>query len=575
MRVDPGSKGRNGRASSTHECLTSGDIVLQISRSLHPLDLISLGATNRVLNSFMKAKIVWIQAAESFCDHNVIPRSWYPLKDLSLEELQTLVLSPSRFLRLVEKQHTKLILPPLTRTFRPWNRAKNDWHTTETIHLSPGGRWLVTISTVTDANDLPEVRVCLWDLGVGGGGKIKVSPVASSIFPTGFDIKEVDVSSNGEGLLIVGSFCPNEDGPRIARVYEICPGSAVPTFNVRAELDIGDYDEAAGIGVDNDTITFLSSERVMLWNFVEDTLCSWKVEAITFITVVNGQAIAVESGASANLIHVYDLPAFEPVVGHSSAGVISISLPVKHTTKCTQGWDNMAYYMIPPRIMDRSNDTPALVMMDFREEEEEEGGWEDVDSDAESGTDEGEYSDDGDSDVKEASNEKKGDKTGANEEVPRGFGAEMYLLKSVPSDFPRPSDGPTIASTPTPLVAELHHKVANFAPSTFLKQGPPEFNMMDAYSERHLFMCTVQGHQATMRPTMAITAVATSEKKPTFKTIFINPFGSGLTDLRVHKCVFCPLSGRAVAVNHGNSRHNWDVGDEFIVMDFILPPSQS
>lgn len=129
----------------------------------------------------------------------------FPLKELSLDDLEHTASSPHRFRALIEEHDgAQLPAPLLTRLFRPRQLGGASTQTRiDKMALIPGGRFLLT-SALSGS-------LSLWDLGVNAGFHMKLFPIATlgaegdtrNVFDFRFDYQP---TANFEGIYIVTKF---------------------------------------------------------------------------------------------------------------------------------------------------------------------------------------------------------------------------------------------------------------------------------------------------------------------------------------------------------------------------------
>jgi hypothetical protein len=138
----------------------------------------------------------------------------FPLKEMSLDDLEHTALSPHRFRGMIQEHDGGLLAAPLLmRLFMPRVRPRQlGGASTQTriahIALIPGGRFLLT-STSSGS-------LFLWDLGVNAGSHMKLLPIAtldaegdSNVDHFCFDYQ---ATADFKGIYMVTKFTSNKSG---------------------------------------------------------------------------------------------------------------------------------------------------------------------------------------------------------------------------------------------------------------------------------------------------------------------------------------------------------------------------
>ena len=137
----------------------------------------------------------------------------FPLKEMSLDDLEHTASSPHRFRALIQEHDgAQLPAPLVTRMFRPRDLGYASTQTRiDQMALIPGGRFLLT-SAVTGS-------LFLWDLGVNAGFHMKLFPIATLVAEDVDDFWfDYQPTENFEGIYIVTTFTFNSGYANISFV---------------------------------------------------------------------------------------------------------------------------------------------------------------------------------------------------------------------------------------------------------------------------------------------------------------------------------------------------------------------
>jgi len=136
----------------------------------------------------------------------------FPLKDMSLDDLEHTASCPRRFRAMIQEHDgEQLATPLLTRHFIPRVPRQLGRASTQTridqMALIPGGRFLLTSTS--------SGNLFLWDLGVNAGFHMKLFPIATLGAEGDSDMDDFwfdyQPTANFEGIYIVTRFTSNPE----------------------------------------------------------------------------------------------------------------------------------------------------------------------------------------------------------------------------------------------------------------------------------------------------------------------------------------------------------------------------
>ncbi|KAH6918071.1 hypothetical protein BKA70DRAFT_1554222 [Coprinopsis sp. MPI-PUGE-AT-0042] len=225
--------------SNSSAYLRSMDIWYHIATFLDPPNLLVLRASCSMLLALCRQRSIWLQAARTMCRSHGLFLPSFSFETMSVEELTRLALSPFAFSRLFSMESKERLLALQTRSFNPRLHGSQDILKLRSLHLLPGGRYLLTYH---------EQHVCMWDLGYGG--------VAPRPFPIAALHTKTIFRSYGEkppcptvDEMGVRFVVLSGDSPAAAwalEIYEIYPGSKDPVFQCITSWQVPVYSDILG-----------------------------------------------------------------------------------------------------------------------------------------------------------------------------------------------------------------------------------------------------------------------------------------------------------------------------------------
>ncbi|KAH6918130.1 hypothetical protein BKA70DRAFT_1554267 [Coprinopsis sp. MPI-PUGE-AT-0042] len=215
-------------------CLRSMDIWYHTAASLDPPDIFALRATCSTLLMLCRQRSIWLQAVNTMCRSHGLFLPSFPLESMTVKELTRLALSPYTFSRLVSMEGEGRLPERQSRTFVPRLKGSESALEVTSLHLLPGGRYLLTYH---------DDDVCLWDLGYGPASP-KTFPVASLHIENicfWYGERPPCPTEDGKGVrFVVLSIMKASSAPtqRSLRMYDICLASEEPAFRCIASWQV-------------------------------------------------------------------------------------------------------------------------------------------------------------------------------------------------------------------------------------------------------------------------------------------------------------------------------------------------
>ncbi|KAF4583581.1 hypothetical protein EYR38_002335 [Pleurotus pulmonarius] len=318
------------------------DTLIQVLSFANPQDIIAIRKTCRALMIATCQRIVWINALRLICAQRGIFTRSFPVKDMSLVQLEHAATTPFRFTSLLRhSSHSqqsppssaaqpvaiRLLQPRLPRDF------VGDVGIFESSYLVPGGRFLLTRSS----RNLLQV----WDLGYSADMMIKPESVASHHLGDGelqFD-PDAQITQDGEGLLV---FLASEN---VFRIFEVYPLSESPAFRKVASIDVVLGGRCVYVFTSN-LIIFYMNRRLTVWDYVEDNIVSWTIRSaqVWDIAVSNSHVTLLDQGG----FSIYKIPPMRPralvyqappqAYISPQVPLLSVQYPISSVVKVADNW---------------------------------------------------------------------------------------------------------------------------------------------------------------------------------------------------------------------------------------------
>ncbi|KAH6918155.1 hypothetical protein BKA70DRAFT_1416169 [Coprinopsis sp. MPI-PUGE-AT-0042] len=291
--------------------LRSVDVWGHVVNFVDPRDIISIRMTCHALYELSQRPSIWMQAARNACWDNSLLSSSFPFEKMSMGDLEHLALSPHRFCKIISENHWATRAPVQTRIFIPRASRSEGTLPIDTVHLLPGGRYLVT---GTDNKGL-----YLWDLGLNADVRPCFLPIAHAAVTADFGIHGVIPTEDRAGVRIVCSLDEqsnlNPDGSQYSlRIYEIYPGLASPHFNCTKTTKLRHNYKALAVSKDYIALTLEdgSSKTLHVYNVSQQppssptwTECEWGTTKELDSLAIFGTTIVASDSVG---VHVFELP---------------------------------------------------------------------------------------------------------------------------------------------------------------------------------------------------------------------------------------------------------------------------
>ncbi|KAJ8516844.1 hypothetical protein ONZ45_g5916 [Pleurotus djamor] len=245
------------------------DTIIQVLSFILPMDILSVRKTCKQLMLASCQRIVWINAIRLVCAQRGIFTRSFPVKEMSLAQLEHAATSPFRFTNIIRKSTGSTTAQPVAiRLLQP--RLPKDMSgengVFDSSYLVPGGRFLLTRSSRN--------LLQLWDLGYSADMMIKPESIASHHLGEGelqFD-PDAQVTQDGQGLLV---FLASEN---VFRIFEVYPLSPSPTFKKVASIDVVLGGRCVYVFT-NKTIIYYMNRRLTVWDYMADTIATWTIRS--------------------------------------------------------------------------------------------------------------------------------------------------------------------------------------------------------------------------------------------------------------------------------------------------------
>ncbi|KAJ3514968.1 hypothetical protein NLJ89_g2061 [Agrocybe chaxingu] len=223
------------------------------------------------------ARSIWTSAIQIDMEYHHIPSFTFPLSSLDRLVLERLAMSPYLFDRLltgpqnaIPPRHIQILVNQLDETTLAKMSIASLVKGYGSMHLVPGGRFLVTSSQVIMKNDELKTLLQLWDIGVRGHGsrnKIIVSLLLES---------EEEVPISLAPSLVGNDFYVICDEPGVAiKAYKVANLTSSPTITLlnTFETQVGGRDvESTSLVVSaNRVACILGDNYLAIWDFEANT----------------------------------------------------------------------------------------------------------------------------------------------------------------------------------------------------------------------------------------------------------------------------------------------------------------
>ncbi|KAJ7778196.1 hypothetical protein B0H16DRAFT_880412 [Mycena metata] len=258
------------------------DNIFQILSFSDPKDIVAFSETCQAFLQITSTRTVWLNALRRVCEINSLFKPSFPFDDMSLLDLQRAAIfgAAPRFTRRLYKQeadngamfpfHRRVFNPRVTKSSKV---ASEDSGTLKTLHLIPGGRFLIA-STST--------LVHLFDLGYDATKLIRPHALASVALPGPGDPSiSVLPTDDGTGLEVMVKARSYEVASRTCAIahYQIFPLATCPEFVARSETPTVIEDRVEeGFLIKPGLSLLQRARKIFIWDTVRNLWASWKAD---------------------------------------------------------------------------------------------------------------------------------------------------------------------------------------------------------------------------------------------------------------------------------------------------------
>ncbi|KAF8155890.1 hypothetical protein B0H34DRAFT_715253 [Crassisporium funariophilum] len=280
------------RVTSTISIVDLGlDVVINIMEYVKPIDIIRLRQTCKAVQLSTMQRTVWFNALRRMMDEHHIFEPTFDIQDMSQRRLEYATLSPYLFSSQLSNTNGSVVAPrsmldmedEMPEYCQTLDEFSSD-RTVKSIHLVPGGRFLVTASGIeieADSQDAEKLFVVeLWDLGISSIGKTPMTRVSSMAFPKmGQYILAITTTPDGQGLRLIST--QYRDSKETLAVHEIFPSHPAPEFKFVARLQLAVLDDAIKVSICGHHLAGLywnldeGFPSIVIWDFVNHSVNSW------------------------------------------------------------------------------------------------------------------------------------------------------------------------------------------------------------------------------------------------------------------------------------------------------------
>ncbi|TRM59906.1 hypothetical protein BD626DRAFT_539108 [Schizophyllum amplum] len=321
------------------------DVLINIQGFLKPSDIIALRQTSRALRDATLHRTVWINALRSVIDANNIFPPTFPLRQMSIAELEHAALAPRRFFTLASRRG---VLPGAGKKIATVSRRAvllkmasdlppTDAINAASIRLLPGGRYLIAHTHHV---------IHLYDLGYSLSPVISTTPIFTL---RKSDLTDVDVGngslwfmsqyrsadnlhSKALFLYISVSYHPSGIKPTSLVIYKIEDLGGDPKGSQIAHLTMPRPRMLCRIAsADGNRVAFYTGQNIGVWDFTKGTLAMWKNQPMSDLCLLSrGNVICHHEDGLA----VYIVPRLHAVPDMLEENTLSpaIQLELRHST---------------------------------------------------------------------------------------------------------------------------------------------------------------------------------------------------------------------------------------------------
>ncbi|KAJ3529116.1 hypothetical protein NMY22_g9130 [Coprinellus aureogranulatus] len=276
------------------------DLIQLILQLLDPVDILAMRATCRIIYQVAASRSVWLRALNRVCEQHGIYKPTYPMRTMSLSELEYAASRPHRFIKFVMEFDSNACAssvssledssshsaaeessssPHLTRQFLCRKEPKEEGQPDSLYHilklvLVPGGRFVVTCTNAKPRET--SGVVCLWDLGYSMLSPVEPHLVATTIAQS--EIEELTACPSEDGKDIILAICgfSRLSKKNELNIFTIDPGCRNPKFVLRGGCYTCPFNSNPHLYLDEPRVALMTSHSISLYNWVEGIGFQWR-----------------------------------------------------------------------------------------------------------------------------------------------------------------------------------------------------------------------------------------------------------------------------------------------------------
>ncbi|KAJ3514978.1 hypothetical protein NLJ89_g2054 [Agrocybe chaxingu] len=306
------------------------DVLVIIMKSLPPPDIFILRQLCKSCHKASLVRSVWTCVLQNEMEKHDVPFFTPKLSSMDQSSLEKLAMSPHLFNNLLDTHTNKEIPPNLTRILpnHLHERALEELSLTsrnygyKSIHVAPGGRFLVTSATGWGTDRYQKALLQLWDIGMRGhgyGSKVLASLVLDAVEESSVVLVP---SLDGKGFYLV---CVEQEVA--LRAYKIADPASSPAIThlntFETQVDGDGLKSTSFVVMDSRLACVLDKGHLVVWDFESNTSAIWEtgIGSISDISKISRKILHVH-GNSVFLSHkgelfLWNIPKLEVVKGSS------------------------------------------------------------------------------------------------------------------------------------------------------------------------------------------------------------------------------------------------------------------
>ncbi|KAJ3501326.1 hypothetical protein NMY22_g18968 [Coprinellus aureogranulatus] len=275
------------------------DLIQLILQLLDPVDILAMRATCRIIYQVAASRSVWLEALDRVCEQHGIYKPTYPMKTMSLSELEYAASRPHRFIKFVMEFDSNACAssvssledsspssveessssPHSTRQFLCRKEPKEGGQPDSLYHISklvlvPGGRFVVTCTNAKPRET--SGVVCLWDLGYSMLSPAEPLPVATTIVQSEIEGLTACPSENGKDIILAVCGFSRLSNKSELNIFTIDPGCRYPKFVLRGRCSTGLWHSTPHLYLDEPRVALMTSDSIAIYNWAEGAGLQWR-----------------------------------------------------------------------------------------------------------------------------------------------------------------------------------------------------------------------------------------------------------------------------------------------------------